>query len=1127
MLKKSLLLFFVLILATYSFAEKSFIYHQISVAINPANHSIEATDKITIPASQVKEDLTFLLMNKLTVVSQTTGVSVKLIENEVKAKDLGMDQEDFDVTSKISQNKYAVTFKNKVESDAVFTLKFSGNIHFPIKQMSEEYARGFSQTPGIIDEQGVYLGGSTYWIPWFNDNYITFELTTTLPAEWDVVSQGNRTLHELKDGRRNTCWDSPEPMEEIYLIAAKFNEYIYNVGAVDVMAFLRSPDENLANKYLETTAQYLEMYRKLIGPYPFTKFALVENFWETGYGMPSFTLLGQKIIRFPFILHSSYPHELLHNWWGNSAYVDFETGNWCEGITVYMADHLIKEQRGQGAEYRRSTLQGYTDYVNPSNDFPLTKFRSRHNASSSSIGYGKCMMTWNMLREEIGDDLFIKGFQTFYRNNKYKNASFNDIRQAFESVTGKNFKPFFQQWIERTGAPVLSLTNVKVRKEQNDFFLEFTLTQIQKEDVYALNIPVAISFEESIEQKKIAMNEKEQSYKMTFSEAPLLIQVDPQFNIFRKLHHNEIPPALSKIFGSEKILILLPSKAEKTTLDNYKQIADSWSKDASTKIEVKMDSAFSEIPADKAVWIFGRKNLFRKLIVDGIKDYDAEISNESVRLGKTSLAANENSFIISVRHPKNPNIVAVWLTVHNKNAVAGLARKLPHYSKYSFLAFEGTEPTNIAKGQWPAINSPMTAKLPAIDGKSPVKITTDLPKRKPLATLAPVFNADRMLDCVTYLAGDELKGRGLGTAGIDQAANYIAKHFKKASLKPGGDNGSYFQTWEDVVDENNNKAPVKNVIAVLPGTKKGWEQQSVVVCAHYDHLGLGWPDVREGNKGKIHNGADDNASGIAVMLELASLLGKTLKPDRSIVFVAFTAEENGLRGSKYYVKHANQYPVNKIIGALNLDTVGRLGNNKLLVLNSSTANEWKFIFIGAGYVTGVESEMVTQELDASDQMSFIEAGIPAVQFFSGPNKDYHRPTDTVDKIDAAGMVKVATFVREAILYLAAREEPLTFKGKTSSKPTKRQGGRKASTGTMPDFAFSGEGVKVGRISADSPAEKAGLQKGDIIVKLGEYNVKNLTEYSNALKTYNPGDEVALTYIRDGKEFSTKIKLAAR
>jgi len=364
---------------------------------------------------------------------------------------------------------------------------------------------------------------------------------------------------------------------------------------------------------------------------------------------------------------------------------------------------------------------------------------------------------------------------------------------------------------------------------------------------------------------------------------------------------------------------------------------------------------------------------------------------------------------------------------------------------------------------------------------------------------------------------------------LDEAADYIAEQFKKAGLQPGADDGSYFQVWEDVVDANGTKAPVKNVIAIIPGTNKDMAGESVVVSAHYDHLGLGWPDVRKGNEGKIHFGADDNASGVAVMMELASLLGKTLKPQRTIVFVAFTLEENGLVGSKYYVKNSKRFPVKKVIGNLNLDTIGRLGENKLLVLNTSSAREWRFIFMGAGYVTGVDAEMVTQELDASDQMSFIKAGVPGVQFFSGANHDYHRPSDTIDKIDAAGMVKVATFVCESILYLAERKEPLSFKGiqKSATKMPKQQGTRSATTGSMPDFTYSGTGVKIGALSPDSPAAKAGLQKGDVIVKLGEFNVTNLRDYSTALKNFSPDDKVKLIYKRNDIEHKTEITLIAR
>lgn len=213
---------------------------------------------------------------------------------------------------------------------------------------------------------------------------------------------------------------------------------------------------------------------------------------------------------------------------------------------------------------------------------------------------------------------------------------------------------------------------------------------------------------------------------------------------------------------------------------------------------------------------------------------------------------------------------------------------------------------------------------------------------------------------------------------------------------------------------------------------------------------------------------------------------------------------------------------------LNFDTVGRLKGDKLLVLNSLSAREWKFIFMGASYVTGVQSELITQDLDASDQRSFIEIGIPAVQFFTTPHEDYHKPSDTPEKIDATGLVKVATFGREALLYLADRQEPLTFQGEMKTEEKKPQlGERKASTGSMPDFTYSGEGVRLAEVSENSPAANSGLKKGDVITRLAEFQVKKLSDYSDALKNYKPGDVVELTYLRDGKEFKTNIKLTER
>ena len=245
-----------------------------------------------------------------------------------------------------------------------------------------------------------------------------------------MIAAGNGTS---RDAQGRARWESHGPVDEITLVGGPLVPYRDAAGAVEALVYLRQKDDALAAKYLQATAQYVEMYRGLIGPYPYGKFALVENFWETGYGMPSFTLLGSQVIRFPFILTSSYPHEILHNWWGNSVFVDYESGNWCEGLTAYLADHLIQEQRGKGEDYRRDTLQKYRSYVKDGRDFPLAEFRSRHSAATEAVGYGKTMMVFHMLRQKLGDEGFRKWAGGFYRDYRGKQASFGDVRESMES----------------------------------------------------------------------------------------------------------------------------------------------------------------------------------------------------------------------------------------------------------------------------------------------------------------------------------------------------------------------------------------------------------------------------------------------------------------------------------------------------------------------------------------------------------------------------------------------------------------------------------------------------------------------------------------------------------------------
>ncbi len=321
--------FFILIVSSTTFGQ---INHDLKVTLHPNSHRLEIIDIITLPAALTSTEPIHFVLHQ--------GLKPEVLDKDtILRKSFGAEAgEFFRNNPSLQRNIMLELFAIKLpQGTSQFTLKYQGEIFHPIEEYGEEYARSFSVSPGIVSPEGVFLSASSFWYPYFADELVTFRMDVELPAGWSSVSQGARTEHSTGTASSHDVWLEEKPQEEIYLISSEFTEYGQAAGAVNAMAFLRQPDEQLAQKYLDTTAQYLEMYRKLLGPYPYSKFALVENFWETGYGMPSFTLLGPRVIRFPFILHSSYPHEILHNWWGNGVFTDYEKGNWAEGLTTYLA----------------------------------------------------------------------------------------------------------------------------------------------------------------------------------------------------------------------------------------------------------------------------------------------------------------------------------------------------------------------------------------------------------------------------------------------------------------------------------------------------------------------------------------------------------------------------------------------------------------------------------------------------------------------------------------------------------------------------------------------------------------------------------------------------------------------
>jgi acetylornithine deacetylase/succinyl-diaminopimelate desuccinylase-like protein len=398
--------------------------------------------------------------------------------------------------------------------------------------------------------------------------------------------------------------------------------------------------------------------------------------------------------------------------------------------------------------------------------------------------------------------------------------------------------------------------------------------------------------------------------------------------------------------------------------------------------------------------------------------------------------------------------------------------------------------------------------------------------------------ARRIQADVHWLADDAREGRGINTAGLTASGEYIANALRRAGIQPAAP-GTYFQDFTlaadapGVMHTNLGGATARNVVGVIPGSGKH-KGQVIVIGAHYDHLGMGGANALDPDStGKPHNGADDNASGTATVLEVARILKGRRPLDRTVVVVLFSAEEEGDLGSAYYVKHPLVQPVDSIYAMLNLDMVGRIKENRLIALGAATATEFLPLLdsLNGGPGTNGGARFVLKASGdgwgPSDHASFYAAKRPVLHFFTDLHEDYHRSTDDWDKIDVNGAARIAAFVADVATALGNRPGALTFVDAPQPQLTGGSPGAAASLGTIPDMTESPGGVKIAGVRAGGPAALAGMQAGDVITRIGEYLIANLYDMTNALRAHKPGDTVVVVFKRGETEQQVTAVLVRR
>ncbi len=518
----------------------------------------------------------------------------------------------------------------------------------------------------LIGKKGITLAG--FWHP-VADTDMLFDLSARLPEGFSAISEGKPFT---KTGRKHIYHAQiSHPVQSLHFAAGPYRIHSHKLGRVTVYSYFFKEDQNLSPGYLKKAGQYIKRYEKLIGPFPYSRYSIVENRLPTGFGMPGFTLLGQAVIRLPFIKDTSLGHEILHSWFGNSIKLSKNGGNWCEGLTTYLADQSFAGDKGTGSQYRKNQILRYLSYVHPDNTMALKDFTGAGDDRPMArkirpIGYDKGSMVFHMLEQKIEKDTFVQGLQKFYADKKFQRASWQDIEQIFSQVSGKDLSSFFDQWLHRTDIPQLDITQISVAQKNGRSITKFRLIQKQKNTTpYTLRIPLIITTLAGRTHHLITSDQLDRKFSITTETLPSHIILDPGYDLMRGLDDEEIPPTWFRFMGAEKKTIILPK--DESTAAVYQPLVSMLKQQGAV---VRKAGDLDNLKPTTGSFLFAGPSPLR----------------ESLFADK---AGTGPGFTLMTRkNPLNIKQTMVLVDASSAQETRAAVRKLSHYGKYGFLRFQ-------------------------------------------------------------------------------------------------------------------------------------------------------------------------------------------------------------------------------------------------------------------------------------------------------------------------------------------------------------------------------------------------------------------------------------------------------
>lgn len=555
---------------------------------------------------------------------------------------------------------------------------------------------------GNVSANGVYLDGNAAWYPVTGETIGSAHLQVEVPTGWQALSTGRR---EMQNG--TVRWISDRPQDDLYLLAGPYIRHVRHSGDIDLSVWLLQDDPVLAERYLSLMGDYIGHYSKLIGPYPYAKFAVVENRWPTGLGMPSFTLLGSQVLRLPFIPYTSLPHEILHNWWGNGVWVDYSKGNWSEGLTAYLADHWMKERQGKGAQYRLKALQRYSNYAARGRDMPLLDFVSRHDEASQSVGYSKSLMYFHMLRRALGDAAFDAGLRRLWQQYRFRRIGFE---QAVRAIIGErqDLLARFLPLLASKGAPRLQLQDVQLKTQKGGRRLGFSLAQ-DGSRLFDLDVPVVVQMQDGTSRRVLEyLGRRRQHFELSLKQVPKRLAVDPDYDVLRYLDPSEQPPSLSQLFGGDTWLII-PRYAPARVRAAWRELAQAWQQ-RYPKLQIITDEQrYGLLKGGNRIVLGWDNRLFDDRLRTAFSEGEQRLTRDGLQIGAEVYPKGDYAVVLVTTDVKG--ISTGFIGAGSVQQIEALARKLPHYGSYGALVFDGASARNRYKVVPRNPHSPLTRDL--------------------------------------------------------------------------------------------------------------------------------------------------------------------------------------------------------------------------------------------------------------------------------------------------------------------------------------------------------------------------------------------------------------------------------